>query len=95
MVRTTRKKPAEAVFTHENAKIAAQLAERVSRGCRGGWHDLDDLKNRCRDKEGPGTQPYRFSQAMAWMLEPEWDGESSEDLSETSAGSREPEGGTD
>jgi len=95
MVRTTTKKAAEAAFTYEDTKVTAQLAERVSRGCRGGWHDLDDLTNRYRDKEEPGTQPNRFSQAMAWMSEPEWDGESSEDLSETSAGSREPEGGTD
>jgi hypothetical protein len=33
-----------------------------------------------------------FSQAMAWSAEPEWMGESSEALSETGAGSREPEG---
>jgi hypothetical protein len=95
MVRTTKKKAAEAGLAGENAKVAAQSVERVSRGCRGRFQEWGDIKNTVREKEEPETKPNGFSQAMAWMSEPEWDGESSEGLSETLAGSREPEGGAD
>lgn len=85
----------EASLTPENTRVAAHSTERMSRGCRGCWQNWHDLQDTVSSEDEPGTQQNGFSQAMAWMLEPEWNGESSESLSETSAGSREPECGVD
>ena len=89
------KKATEADSGRENSRVSAQLAERVSRGCRGRRGDWDALTNTIQGQEKPETQQNGFSQAIAWMSEPEWNAESSEVLSETLAGSREPECGAD
>jgi hypothetical protein len=45
-------------------------------------------------REAPAGNPKRFRTGIAdaWLAEPEWPGESSEEEAETAAGSREPEG---
>jgi hypothetical protein len=53
------------------------------------------MSNMVSHEEEPGETQDRYSQAAAWMSEPEWNGDSSEEMSETSAGSREPECGMD
>jgi len=86
---------AEARRSDEATKMVAHLSERAFRGRPGGLHCLNDVSNMAPREEEPGTTQSDFSQAVAWMSEPEWNGESSEGMSETSAGSREPECGMD
>jgi hypothetical protein len=78
-------------FTGEGTKVVAQLTERAIRGRPRCLDDLVGLNNTVAHGEEPGMNKNGASQALAWMSEPEWNGESSENMSETSAGAREPE----
>ena len=84
---------AEAVLSGERAGVVTQLECRSFRGRPGSLDHWENLTNEAPRAEEPATTENGFSQAVAWMSEPEWNGESSEAMSETSAGSREPECG--
>jgi len=84
---------AEAVLSGDSTEVVTHLGERSSRGRPGSLDHWEDLTNEAPRNEEPGTTQNGFSQAVAWMSEPEWNGESSEAMSETSAGSRESECG--
>ena len=79
----------------ETTKAVAHSAERAFRGRPGGMRHWNDLADTVGREEQSGTCQNGFSQAEAWMSEPEWNGESSEVTGETFAGSREPECGMD
>lgn len=86
---------AEASLGDETRKAVAHFAERAFRGRPGGMRPWNDVADTVAGEEKSGTDQNGFSQAEAWMSEPEWNGESSEVMGETSAGSREPECGMD
>jgi hypothetical protein len=82
---------ADAGLTDEGPMLVVQLTEQAFRGNAQNTGELLSLSN----KESGGSEgeaaPIGFSQALAWELEPEWQGESSEQKAETAIGSREPE----
>jgi hypothetical protein len=86
---------AEAALTVESARVVAQLTERAFHGRNAGVPCLVDLPDTVPDQSEPATDQDGISLAVAWMSEPEWNGESSEGISEISAGNREPEHGMD
>ena len=67
------------------------LAERTLNGEERSLHDWMGPSNEERVGEPTETNRNECSLAMAWSAEPEWQGESSEAVSETGGGSREPE----
>lgn len=82
---------AEMEIDQEQERVASQFAERALRGDRGSLHPLFGVSNQAFRLGEPEMNNNDFSQALAWVAEPEWQGESSEAASETAAGSREPE----
>lgn len=72
--------------------LGCQFAETALSGGTGSCQKLIEQTNEASAKEGLEANHNGFSQAMAWGAEPEWQDESSEEASETAAGSREPEG---
>jgi hypothetical protein len=52
------------------------------------WIELADGTEQPMESATPKS---RFSQAIAWAAEPEWEGEASEELAETATGGWEPE----
>jgi hypothetical protein len=79
---------AEAGIFNESPKVVTHLAERALCGAEGSFGYLESLSRTSREAEAT-TNRDGFSQALAWMSEPEWNSESSEEMSETGAGSRE------
>jgi hypothetical protein len=53
---------------------------------------LMGLSEKAREAPAGNQKRFRIGIAEAWLAEPEWAGESSEEEAETAAGSREPEG---
>jgi len=88
---TPMKELAEKCFVHESTKAAARVAELALIGECHSLQKLIDPPNTSPQVEQPETNRNGFSQALAWIAEPEWQGELSEMDSETAAGSREPE----
>ena len=84
------KELAEVGIVGENTKTNARIMELALLGGRGSLPRAMDSKQSPQGEQ-PETNRNGFSQALAWKVEPEWQGESSEAASETAAGSREPE----
>jgi hypothetical protein len=70
------------------------LAERALNGDERGLHQFTASNEESRSEALEANRD-GCSLAMAWSAEPEWQGESSEAVSETAGGSREPEGHAD
>ena len=95
MDRTTEQETKEGIQTDSgstDSKVFVYLAERALHGDGGCLQNLVDSRNDKWRDESLEMDRNGFSQAAAWSSEPEWHGESSEAVSETAAGSREPEG---
>jgi len=88
---TPLKELAEAGFVTESTKAAARVTELALAGECHSLQKLMDPPNKSAQVEQPETNRNGFSQALAWIAEPEWQGELSEMDSETAVGSREPE----
>jgi hypothetical protein len=78
----------------KDAKVVVYLAERALNGDQRGLHHLT-VSNKESRSDALEADRDGCSLAMAWSAEPEWQGESSETVSETAGGSREPEGHAD
>src|SRR3954452_19750925 len=76
--------------SRESTIATARIAELALLAGRGSLPNTKD-SNQSPQGEQPETKGNGFSQALAWKAEPEWEGESSEETSETAGGSREPE----
>lgn len=72
--------------------LGCQITEAALSGAAGNCQQMLERSKETSAQEGQGANHNGFSQAMAWGSEPQWQGESSEEASETAAGSREPEG---
>lgn len=72
--------------------LGCQVTENALSGAAGSCQQLLEQTNGASASEGLEANSNGFSQAIAWGAEPEWQDESSEEASETAAGSREPEG---
>jgi len=82
---------AEAGITEENFKVVSHLTERAFFATERSTQYLRGLSTPAPREDEPETHRNTFSQAAAWMSEPEWNSESSEEIAETAAGSMEPE----
>jgi hypothetical protein len=82
--------PADGGLTEESLTAKIQTTERVLIDSIS-LEKLRTLRNDAPQDEVAVSNPNGSSQAMAWMAEPEWQGESSEADSEVAGGSREPE----
>ena len=78
-------------LTYEGTTVVSQLAESMLCGNPRSYEKWLDLSTSAPRGEEQASSPNGFSQALAWKAEPEWEGESSEETSETAGGSREPE----
>ena len=87
----TSKKESDGIGESRESTIAtARIAELALLAGRGSLPNTK-VSNQSPQGEQRGTKGNGFSQALAWTAEPEWEGESSEEASETAGGSREPE----
>ncbi len=68
------------------------MARVALKALNGDTKSLRELQREDSHYRAPETKSGGVSQAALWGAEPEWTGESSEELAETRAGSREPEG---
>ena len=82
---------ADAGIADESFKVVSHLTEMALCGTERTMDYLLGLSKTAPREDEPETHQNEFSQAAAWMSEPEWNGESSEEIAETSAASREPE----
>lgn len=78
-------------LTAEGMQVVVQMTEKALHGDAKSADAVVDQANESAGEAEAGASPARFSQALAWASEPEWQGESSEEATETASGSREPD----
>ena len=76
-------------LTAEGMQVVVQMTEKA---LHGDAKSADAVVEQTNESAGEtGASPGGFSQALAWASEPEWQGESSEEATETASGSQEPD----